>query len=118
MSTRLGWTFHVDYQPWSDARRLFIARRGAWPERGRQVIEPLVARTVEDGLPYDIPTLAEVRTDVEDGIGDVENFLQAALEAAWALGMRPQGFKDRSDELTAVRYHLEDMRALAKVPAR
>lgn len=27
--------------------------------------------------------------------------------------MRPRGFKDHTNELTAVRYHLEDMRKLA-----
>ncbi len=45
----------------------------------------------------------------------VEGFLQAAMDAAWELGLRPTGFKDHTNELTAVRYHLEDMRLLAKV---
>lgn len=44
-----------------------------------------------------------------------ENFMQAIMDAAWEAGMRPRGFKDHANELTAVRYHLEDMRSLAGV---
>lgn len=43
---------------------------------------------------------------------------QAVLDEAWRIGMRPKGFADHTNELTAVRYHLEDMRAMAKVPER
>ena len=46
----------------------------------------------------------------------VEDFLRTCMDAAWELGIRPTGFKDHTNELTAVRYHLEDMRAIAKVP--
>lgn len=46
---------------------------------------------------------------------DVEQFLQAMLNAAWKIGLTPTGFEDHKSELTAVRYHLEDMRKLAKV---
>jgi len=45
----------------------------------------------------------------------VESFLQAAMDCGWELGLRPKGAKDMTNELTAVRYHLEDMRTLAKV---
>ena len=45
----------------------------------------------------------------------VENFLQAAMDEAWEIGLRPTGHEDYTNELKAVRYHLEDMRLLAKV---
>lgn len=52
----------------------------------------------------------ERREEVDDGMG---SFLQAMLDCAWNAGMRPRGFKDHTNELAAVRYHLEDMRKLA-----
>lgn len=47
------------------------------------------------------------------GDGDVQDFLQAAADAAWEIGIRPAGAKDMTSEVAAVRYHLEDMRRLA-----
>lgn len=62
------------------------------------------------------PMMSATRSDREDGIGDdIDGFLQAALELAWEIGLRPQGYADPTNELGAVRYHLEDMRKLAKV---
>ncbi len=39
------------------------------------------------------------------------------LDTAWKIGMRPEGYdvKDSTAEIAAIRYHLEDMRLLAKV---
>ena len=48
-------------------------------------------------------------------VDQVEGFLQAAMDCGWELGLRPTGAKDMTNELAAVRYHLEDMRLLAKV---
>ena len=61
----------------------------------------------------DAPVLVETREDRDDAIGDVTGFVQAILDAAWDAGMRPAAQKDATEELKAVRYHLEDMRALA-----
>lgn len=54
----------------------------------------------------------------EGVVPDVNGFLQAALDLAWEIGLRPAGYDDqvRKGELEAVRDHLEDMRRLAKVP--
>ena len=38
-------------------------------------------------------------------------FLQAALDCAWSLGMRPSS-GDKHDDPEAIKRHLEDMRAL------
>lgn len=40
------------------------------------------------------------------------DFLQAALNCAWAAGMRPTGFHDTAEALRATSAHLEDMRAI------
>jgi hypothetical protein len=37
------------------------------------------------------------------------------MDAAWEIGLRPAGYADVANEIAAVRYHLEDMRVLAKL---
>ena len=105
------WRFYVDNQPWNGSRRLFMVISG--PPGSRSYVKPLVVETVALGLAYDEATISETREDQADGLGDVTGFLQAALDAAWELGMRPTAYADHTNELKAVRYHLEDMRALA-----
>ena len=46
---------------------------------------------------------------------ETDDFLRAIVDAAWDAGIRPTGFGDHTNELKATRYHLEDMRLLAKV---
>jgi hypothetical protein len=46
---------------------------------------------------------------------DVRGFLQAMSDAAWEIGIKPKQMESHASELTAVRYHLEDMRQLAGV---
>lgn len=111
------WSFFVDDQPWNRHRRLFMVMSG--PSVGqRSYVKPITVEAVDGGLAYNTPTLQESSEDQADGVGDVTGFLQAALDAAWELGMRPKAYADHTNELKAVRYHLEDMRALAKVPER
>lgn len=59
------------------------------------------------------PLITDTRVMRDDSLG----LLRKIFEALWADGMRPSDFnaKDHANELTAVRYHLEDMRKLAKV---
>lgn len=41
------------------------------------------------------------------------DFLQAALDAAWAAGLRPKNYRDeRPEQVKAMDNHLQDMRAL------
>lgn len=47
------------------------------------------------------------------GEDEMDGFLLTMLELAWSRGLRPKGFADFTNEITAVRYHLEDMRTLA-----
>lgn len=50
-------------------------------------------------------------------VGDVMGLLQGALECAWALGLRPEGYEEgraaSSGELEAQQRHLADMREIA-----
>ena len=54
----------------------------------------------------------------EFGSDDVREFLQAMMDAAHDLGLTPTKAKDHTDELKAVRYHLEDMRTLVLKPVK
>ncbi len=47
--------------------------------------------------------------------GDSVEFVQAIMDAGWKAGLKPLGYEDASRELTATKFHLEDMRILAKV---
>jgi hypothetical protein len=103
------WKFYLDRRDWGYREQLMIVRDDPMGN-GRGFVLPLQLFKVEDGLAeYDGQPSYEGRGD------DVTGFLQAALEAAWDRGLRPTGFADFKNEIAAVRYHLEDMRKLAKV---
>jgi hypothetical protein len=42
-------------------------------------------------------------------------FVQAIMDAGWKAGLKPAGYEDAGRELTATKFHLEDMRTLAGV---
>lgn len=65
----------------------------------------------EDTFPRQAPRplVVDYRENRQD---NVRSFMQAVLDAAWELGLRPAGFKEHETELKATRYHLEDMRRL------
>lgn len=66
-------------------------------------IAPLTVSTVDAGSMLE-PTLEGK---------SAEQFLRAALNAAWEYGMRPDGFNDTRESMKATNAHLQDMRALA-----
>lgn len=49
------------------------------------------------------------------GKGEIDQFLQAMMDAGWKRGLRPVGFDPSAGELAAVNRHLEDLRNLVKV---
>lgn len=81
---------------------VFFAEQVAWKKRDPSYSGPRA------------PFVGETYYNVADNIRpSMEDFLQTMLNTAWDFGQRPAGFKDHTNELTAVRYHLEDMRTLA-----
>jgi len=51
---------------------------------------------------------------VPDGAGwSTRDLLQAVLDAAWDVGLRPMASASQTDTLEATRLHLADMRAMA-----
>lgn len=77
----------------------------------RAFLQPLTWKLEDDGLA--IPREEAFALSDAFGRRNVRSFLQAMMDAAWEIGLRPAQAKDQTDELKAVRYHLEDMRALA-----
>ncbi len=44
--------------------------------------------------------------------GEIDQFLQAMMDAGWKRGLRPKAFDPSAGELAAVNRHLEDLRRL------
>lgn len=109
-----GWRFFSRYDVVNDGHEMFATLTDYGGDR--YVMEPVRLTKIERGLTLSTPTIPSWAS--EGPHIDAKAFLQAALEAAWEMGLRPKSFADHTNELTAVRYHLEDMRALAKVPQR
>ena len=49
----------------------------------------------------------------DEGIPAANDLVQAILNEAWRVGMRPHGFADVQNETTAIKAHLDDMRTVA-----
>lgn len=47
------------------------------------------------------------------GKNQIDQFLQAMMDAGWKRGLRPVGFDPTAGELAAVNRHLEDLRKIA-----
>ncbi len=47
--------------------------------------------------------------------GSITDFLQAIMDEAWRIGLKPSGYEDANRELSATKGWLEDMRKLAGV---
>lgn len=113
------WRAFLEAQGWSGSRRLFLVvmrRDQPMGKSQRYAVAPPTLIPLKELEKYDVPTLEESHEDRQDNIGDVQGFLQAIVDVAWENGIRPAGLADQSNELSAVRYHLEDMRKIAKVP--
>ena len=111
---QFGWGIHVDDRPWLGERRYYLTRTS--PDgAGRSylhVVEPLTIRVVEHETP--LPEQATFTETREEDLDGFTSFLQAVMDVAWERGVRPAGFdtKDPAGEIGAMRFHLEDMRAL------
>lgn len=106
----MGWKASLETGHYAQAR-LYLFRRGFGDKA--EFVEPLVFK-VHDRGELAQPTMYDVLEDVQDGLPGVKDFMQAILDEAWAHGMRPKHFEEHTNELKAVKYHLEDMRKLAK----
>lgn len=104
----MTWWVHAESRPGWIGKNMWIGRSDGHGTVG--LVHPFTLTTYKEGMVADKPTMSD-----ETIRGDVDQFLQAAMDCAWSLGMRPRGFEDHTNELAAVRFHLDDMRKLAKV---
>lgn len=92
------WKVRARYAPWMDGEEVVIFKG-----------QNIVRFTLEPFDPHGFVTEPTVRSHQDDG----NSFLRAVLNAAWELGLRPDGFDDTRESMAATKQHLEDMRALA-----
>lgn len=92
-------------------RRLYVMREN-WDGTSDLIAQPV---QMESFKQYAfIPEDKYFLSDEQPGI-DTRAFLQAMSDAAWEIGIKPKQIEDNSNELKATKFHLEDMRLLAKV---
>lgn len=101
----MSWKADLNLRGWTWEQQLRIWR--ALPDR-IEVLQPFVFKSYERNALVPAEEIALVGDEDE-----IKQFLQVMVDTAWKAGVRPSGFADHTNELTAVRYHLEDMRALA-----
>lgn len=92
-----GWRVKANHNHYLDGIEVFI-RLG---EDG--FVEPFTIMKREQGEMISPSVAAEFG----------QGFLRAALNAAWEIGLRPDGFNDTRESMKATNAHLQDMRALA-----
>jgi hypothetical protein len=105
---RQKWNAAVFQDSFGSTHLLVSARR---PDGVRVSVLPLQFKTVDFGAVSE-PVLSETHEERADNLGDVTNYLQAIVNAAWEHGIKPEAMKDHRGELGATKAHLEDMRAL------
>lgn len=118
--------FHRQYDVSRDSYDLWIIAQDnqIMGSQDRLFLNPLTWTRVKAGVMPKEPMAPSVSDPSRYGADPVEGpdlpvatFLQSIMDFAWEQGMRPKGFDERATEpqLAALRYHLEDMRKLAKV---
>ncbi len=103
---KTGWNAYARWEPQYGGHSLVLIKEGL---EGRSMVTMFEMEK--------LGRHGELRKDSLQAIPheEVEDFMRAIMDAAWEVGIRPTGLSDHTNELTAVRCHLEDMRLLAKV---
>ena len=94
--------------------RMYVANER--PDGSHEMwLQPQTIKSVQSGhfVSQDDAYLDDSKTAALSTFADVRSYLQAMSDAAWEIGIKPKGVEGHTDELKAVRYHLEDMRSLA-----
>lgn len=109
MTYGISWRAYIQQRPWLDSEVLHVVRDTL--ERGKIGYARISFEEIPEGgvFPDDNGILKECKPQ------ETREFLQAICNAAWEIGIKPSQIEDQRNELNAVRYHLEDMRTLAKL---
>lgn len=95
---------HIDHQGYSGESWIYIV--DIRPDGSRALAQPVefVFGPIEQGR--------AVEPTIRLGLGYASPFLQAFADLCHKLNIMPQGKPVLENELTAMKYHLEDMRKL------
>lgn len=86
-------------------------RVGAHRPGAQSVVLPIEFQTIETG--QQLPYFIDGPQPYEGGYDFGAEFLRAALNCAWDMGLRPDGFNDTRESMKATNAHLQDFRAIA-----
>ncbi len=108
----MAWKVHLqDMLRWGQAGYRMYVMREDYDGCYSMLIKPTM-HTME---PHTFAPEDEYFISDENPGVNVKQFLQGMSDAAWEIGIKPKQLESHTDELKAVRYHLEDMRQLAGV---
>ena len=95
---------HIEHEPTFRGTAIYLFGKD---RDGEFVVEPmeLKLRHYTPGDPLDSPTL---RFEGREGTA----FLQALVQALVQIGFKPDEIKASEGQISAIKYHLEDMRKL------
>lgn len=104
------WRIYANREDWNDSISLLILRdRFQGGSDSMDYVKGFELEKIDEGSYLaDKPSLILPH-------GEGTEFLQAMVNVAWGLGIKPTAMESDANELKATRYHLEDMRKLAKV---
>jgi hypothetical protein len=104
MKDETGIKVYAHHEDWSDTLSLYIVEK--FPDGRRAIILPvkLDQKTFVAG--------EKVEPSIELNGLLAREFLQAMCDLCHAQGLHPTGVAPLENEMSAVRYHLEDMRKL------
>jgi hypothetical protein len=111
---KFGWEVFLEPLPRFGyiGHRIYVALRRH--DGSLAIVEPpLTLRTLEQHS-FMVPEDALI-DDSKSEHFESRLFLQAMADAAWDAGIRPTQMRAVTDEMTATKYHLEDMRRLVGV---
>ena len=97
------WRVYVKQEPWSDGYDLYIAKEG--PSGGLDAVIGFTFKSVGEGLKVSGPAIAGMES---------EQFMRAVMNAAWDLGIRPDGFNDTKESMAATQAHLADLKSITE----
>ena len=101
---KTGWNVFARYEPMYAGHSLHIIND---TRDGRYYVKRIEMERIDPGTSIAI-------SDQPVPMEEVEDFLRACMDAAWEIGMRPTGYEEHKQEVSAVGYHLEDERKLGK----
>lgn len=97
------WKVHIERQPWILATKFYVVDRD---HNGDGRVLRVSYENIKRGGLIDGPSI-----ELSDGEDD--QFLQAFMDAAWEIGIRPTALEDQRNQVAAMGEHLADLRRVS-----